>query len=83
MSAKQIELQKKLDDMRHQVQLLDSHKTVGLINDKQYNDSLGRIVEQIEEIEEEYGLAPYIFTADDLLFGNGAERFAKELLGND
>lgn len=47
-----------LDSLKKQVEFLDSHKNVGLINEKQHRESLLHIIEQIEYKEDEYGIIP-------------------------
>lgn len=47
-----------MESLRKQIEFLDSHRNVGLINDKQHMESMFHIVEQIEEKEEEYGIVP-------------------------
>lgn len=76
LSEKKLELLETIANLRKQVDLLDSHKTVGLINNKQYDESLKHIMEKIEKIEEENGIEPpKDFTAFDLLFGDSMDKF--------
>ena len=46
----------KLASLRKQVELLESHKTVDFVTPKQYNESANRILNQLEELETEYGI---------------------------
>ena len=66
LSEKQREYQAQLDTLRKQIDLLDSHKTVGLITNKQYNKSLGVIVAKVEELEKEFGIIPPQLEQSDL-----------------
>ncbi len=65
----------KCNSLRTQIELLESHKTVGLITNKQYAESLDQIVEKVEEIEKEYGLEPIYMSANNILHGNQADNF--------
>lgn len=65
----------KLNSLRTQIELLDSHRTVGLITNKQYAESLETIVNKVETIENEYGLEPYYMSANNILHGNQADNF--------
>lgn len=56
LSEKQLEWQEKFDSLRKRIDLLDSHKTVNLINSKQYDESMRAIVQEIEELEKENGI---------------------------
>lgn len=51
--AKTIE---ELENLKKQVELLESHRTVDFVTPKQYNDSARRIMGQLEEIERQYGI---------------------------
>lgn len=76
LSESKAETLKTLENLRRQVDLLDSHKTVGLISDKQYAQSLAHIVKKIEDIEDEYGVEhPREWTAFDLLFGESMDKY--------
>lgn len=76
LSEKKMKTIDTIAKLRKQVELLDSHKKVGLINNKQYTESLDRIVKYIEMIEQEYDIEPpKDFTAFDLLFGDSMDKF--------
>ena len=51
--AKTIE---ELENLKKQVELLESHRTVDFVTPKQYNDSARRIMVQLEEIEHQFGI---------------------------
>lgn len=70
LSEKQIETLETLSTLRKQIELLDSHKTMEMIKPKQYNQALAIIAAKVEAIEKEYGLEPYIFSEEDLIFKN-------------
>lgn len=76
LTEKKMETLDTIANLRKQIDLLDSHKTVGLINNKQYAESLNNIVKKIEQLEEENGIEPPKgFTAFDLLFGDSISKY--------
>lgn len=76
LSEKEKETIDLLENLKKQVNLLDSHKTVGLITDKQYAESLEQIIKKVEKIEEELGIEPpKEYLAFDLLFGDSMSKY--------
>ena len=77
ISEKQSETLEMIANLRKQVELLDSHRNVGLITAKQYAESLAHIVEKVESIEKEYGIEPPKYSAFDALFKESADEYNK------
>lgn len=50
----------RLDTIRRQVELLESHKTTGMITKEQYEDTGTRLEMQVKAIEDELGIKPEI-----------------------
>lgn len=77
LSEKQLEIIEYLDSLKKQIELLDSHKVIKLINDKQYQESLETITHKLDRIEVELGIREpeTQTTAFDLLFGESIEKY--------
>lgn len=73
LSDIQMELKEKLETFKRQVELLDSHKLTGLINDKQYKESMYRIAKQLDVLEEQFGLEPYDYNSSDVEYDKRIE----------
>ena len=67
LSEKQKKALNVIESLRKRIDLLDSHKVVGFINDKQYAESLKSISEEIDRLEKEFGLEPTKLDAYDFL----------------
>ena len=50
----------RLDIIRRQVELLESHKTTGMITKEQYEETGTRLEMQVKAIEDELGIKPEI-----------------------
>lgn len=68
LSEKQLKTLDELEDLKKRIHLLDSHKVVGYINNKQYAESLTTIMKEVERIEEQYGVKPENTSAKDILY---------------
>lgn len=75
LSERQKEIQSTIESLRKRVDLLDSHKVVGYINDKQYAESLESISHEIDKLEEELGIKPKGIDAGEFMYANGIEKF--------
>lgn len=73
LSDKQLELQATLNAIRKQIELLDSHRVVGLINEKQYKESLFYITQQLDQIEQNLGMEPHEYNASDIIYRKSME----------
>ena len=77
LSERQREIKETIDNLKRQIELLDSHKLVGLINDKQYKESMYYISKKVDELEEELGVNKHSYNAFDLMFGKSIEQYNK------
>ena len=73
------EVLNELDTLRKQVDFLESHHTLGLVNDEQYNETGLTIQRRVNELEEECGINTPIFTSKGILYEDEAELFNDEV----
>ena len=69
------EILNELDTMRKRVELLESHKVVGMITDEQYQESGLQMQNRLRELEEECGIDRPIFHAKGLMYDDEAKLF--------
>lgn len=81
LTEKQIEDLHVLNDLRKQVELLDSHMKVGFISEKQYAETMNNIVRKVEKLEEENGIKPEPIEAFNFMFKDGIEKFEQMMEG--
>lgn len=79
LSDRQMELQNILNDLKKQVELLDSHKMVGLINDKQYKESMFHIAVTLDKLEQEIGIPQHRYSALDIMYKESMEKLEQEI----
>ena len=73
------EILNELDTMRKRVELLESHKTVGMISDEQYLETGIQLANRVKELEEECGIDEPRFDPKGLLYDDQAEIFNKKV----
>ena len=73
------EILNELDTLRKQVDFLESHHTLGLVNDEQYNETGLTIQRRVNELEEECGINIPIFTSKGILYDDEAKLFNDEV----
>ena len=72
------EILNEIDTLRKRVELLESHKTVGMITDDQYIETGLSLLNRVRELEEECGINTPIFTSQGVLYEDQAELFEDE-----
>lgn len=72
------EILNELDTLRKQVDFLESHHTLGMVNDEQYQETGLNIQRRVSELEEECGINEPIFTSKGILYEDEAEVFEDE-----
>jgi len=72
------EILNELDTMRKRVELLESHKTVGMISEDQYNETGITLQNRLKELEEECGINTPIFTSKGVMYEDEAVLFEDE-----
>lgn len=72
------EILNELDTLRRRVELLESHKTVEMISDEQYQETGLTIQRRVSELEEECGINEPIYTSKGILYEDEAEVFEDE-----
>lgn len=72
------EILNELETLRKQVDFLESHHTLGLVNDEQYNETGLTIQRRVSELEEECEINKPIITSQGLLYEDDAELFESE-----
>ena len=73
------EILNELDTMRKRVELLESHKTVGMISDEQYTETGLMLQNRLTELESECGIDRPIFHAKGLMYEDEAILFDDEV----
>lgn len=72
------EILNELDTIRKRVELLESHRTVGMISEDQYQETGLTIQRRVGELEEECGIDTPLFTSKGVLYEDQAEIFDDE-----
>lgn len=72
------EILNELETLRKQVDFLESHHTLGLVNDEQYNETGLTIQRRVSELEEECEINKPIITSQGILYNDDAELFESE-----
>ena len=72
------EILNELDTIRKRVELLESHHTVGMINEDQYIESGIQLSTRVSELEYECGIDTPLFTSKGVLYEDQAEIFDDE-----
>lgn len=72
------EILNELDTLRKQVDFLESHHTLGMVNDEQYQETGLTIQRRVSELEEECEINKPIITSQGLLYEDDAELFESE-----
>ena len=72
------EILNELDTLRKQVDFLESHHTLGMVNDEQYQETGLNIQRRVSELEAECGINEPIFTSKGILYEDEAEIFESE-----
>ena len=72
------EILNELDTLRKQVDFLESHHTLGLVNNEQYNETGLTIQRRVNELEEECQINEPIITSQGVLYEDDAELFESE-----
>lgn len=72
------EILNELDTLRKQVDFLESHHTLGMVNDDQYQETGLNIQRRVSELENECGINEPIFTSKGILYEDEAELFEDE-----
>ena len=72
------EILNELDTLRKQVDFLESHHTLGMVNDDQYQETGLNIQRRVSELEAECGINDPIFTSKGILYEDEAEVFEDE-----
>lgn len=72
------EILNELDTLRKQVDFLESHHTLGMISDEQYQETGLTIQRRVSELEEECEINQPIFSSKGVLYEDEAELFDTE-----
>ena len=83
LSERQKEALNDIENLRKRIDLLDSHKVVGYINDKQYAESLKSISDEVDRLEKEFGIQPGGVDAREFLYEDGIKKFSESVSVTD
>ena len=72
------EILNELDTLKKQVDFLESHHTLGMVNEEQYQETGLTIQRRVAELEEECGTNKPIFSSKGVLYEDEAELFDTE-----
>lgn len=72
------EILNELDTLKKQVDFLESHHTLGMVNNEQYQETGLTIQRRVSELEEECEINKPIFSSKGVLYEDDAELFDTE-----
>lgn len=72
------EILNELETLRKQIDFLESHMTLGLVNEEQYQETGLSIKRKVDELEEECEIDKPIFSSKGVLYEDEAKLFDTE-----